>query len=459
YGEVVFVNQDGNALSIDVISNLPADVVAGVEERISLLEAPASEESETVEDAPDEEPEGAAETADEEPEDESDEESSSRTTIEDGPTITNREDGLSSRITAPNGAIIASGELQEDGTIVYTDAAGNEIRDDEGGTVIDGELSSTQISNNELAARLGITPEELAEMDSAVSRGPNFATRQRMDALELWSGAANKYGGWVGLFMKPGEAAGLAGNIARWAGYDADSMSEGQAATLLWFQNAFGYDAWAGKMCRTQLISEEGTTFVSASGHTSIDISGEREIIDPCAGHGDWKLTHNNTAADCTKYYQYRITGEAVPAEVYMEFDVYLNDADTGIEYNIGKDDHLYWDEMEGEGLLVKLNRSGERWSLAGMNMVVYETEADFDKVCLRFTERSFENMQTVIQALRNKDNPFCNKIIDAEPRQDGKEKEAARRSVSIGGSTSTTVGGGIGGSSSARGIVSGGGE
>ncbi|NQU79874.1 hypothetical protein HQ545_08975, partial [Candidatus Woesearchaeota archaeon] len=196
YGEVVYTDAEGNALSIDDVSNLDSQVIEAIQNNLPNADgetpaAPAADETPDTTEG-EEAPESDETTEDdEEPEDETpaeDEDETgipSSTTLGNGVTITVRPDGTSS-ITAPNGVLIASGNLNDDGTISYTDAAGNPISDEE------------------IQQTLAVTPQQLEEMDEAVSRGPNFATRQRMDALELWSGAANKYGGWVGLFMKPG---------------------------------------------------------------------------------------------------------------------------------------------------------------------------------------------------------------------------------------------------------------
>ena len=249
--------------------------------------------------------------------------------------------------------------------------------------------------------------------------------------------AARAAGGWFNFILGGGEMSRLSRSISRWAGYDEDDLSPGHAKAVQVIRSIFGYNEWADMMCRSYLQSEEGSTFMSRTGYTSVDITGEREYVEPCKGipgvsasTGNFTLP-NGTQINCNPFHIYRISGEAVPGEVAMEFDVYLSRDGTGKDFDEGQDLHLYYDEETDEYLKVSLNRSGTRWSLSGPNMFIYEAYELYDKACIKFTERTFGNMINIM-AMPAWDwddmNPYCNTIKDAYASQTYAGGEESRR-------------------------------
>ncbi len=227
-------------------------------------------------------------------------------------------------------------------------------------------------------------------------------------------------GGWVGYWSSGGEEMRAARGLSRLFGYDEDYISPWKAKVVDAIQTAFDYNRWIDKICLSNLKSKEGKTFISPSGYTSVDIEGEYQVINPCGSisTGDMTLP-NGTVVNCRKYYKYKITGEAVPAEVEMTFDVYLNRKGQGSKkYDSQYDLHPY------NGTKIHLNRSGERWSFIGPSIFNYESYNEYDQACIQFTEKSFANLKLVITALSDDDNPLCNEIKPAYVSQVAKSRE-----------------------------------
>jgi hypothetical protein len=263
---------------------------------------------------------------------------------------------------------------------------------------------------------------------------------------------ARRAGGWFNFWLGEQETQKFTRAISRWAGYDEDNPYCPECVEGI--RLAFSYDAWADMICRFNLVSDQGTSFISRSGYTSIDVEGEKKLINPCPNMGvDSYTLPNGTVISCQTYYQYKISGEAVPAEMDMEFDVYLNGRGSGVGYDEETDMHLYG------GQKVKLNRSGAPWSLSGPNMFVYETYYDFDKVCIQFTGDSFTKLQMIMPVLYDSDNPYCNNIKDAFVSQTAAEKAAEGAAIlsptlPSGPAPSGAGAGGGGGGTGPRGVI-----
>jgi hypothetical protein len=325
------------------------------------------------------------------------------------------------RVTVRSGESERSYLVRESLPQTFRDAEGHEYSGTRYDVVVDGNIQYTAILNQdtgEVAYYRGepvdenrISSEDLegergipAQVRAQVERGLEFGGELRR--------AAAAAGGWIS-YLQPGETTRLVRSISRWAGYDEDNLGETQATVVEWMQNVFGYMNWADMACRTEISTEEGSSFVSRSGYTSIDIEGEVQEVIPCGdiSSGDFTLP-NGSSINCAHYYKYKISGEAVPAEVAMSFHVYLNGAGSDVSYDENTDLHLY------DGALTELNRSGTRWSLSGANMFTYESYVLFNKACLQFTGESFANLQRVIPALYDDDNPYCNTIKPAYDSQ-----------------------------------------
>jgi hypothetical protein len=254
------------------------------------------------------------------------------------------------------------------------------------------------------------------------SRGGPFSERLAQDA--------ERQGGWVNYFLKEGDNQRLARSISRWAGYDEDTPW--CPGCVAWINNLFGYDAWADSLCSSYFKSEEGSTFlVSRSGYTSVDIEGEKKEIFPCGKDitdSDYALPNGSTV-DCRNFYRYKITGSVVPGEVALEFNVYLNKADSSESLEKEKDLLLYADK-NGEPVRVKLNRSGTPWMLSGPTIFVYDSYNDYESACLNFNGPSIDLLMTVVPIMtvkKNDLNPFCNpiKLLDEDNYATQKIKES----------------------------------
>ncbi|MBN1544084.1 hypothetical protein JW898_01325 [Candidatus Woesearchaeota archaeon] len=262
--------------------------------------------------------------------------------------------------------------------------------------------------------------------------------------------AARRAGGWFNFWLGEQENQRFARMVSRWAGYDEDNPLCPHCVE--WLHKVFGYDAWADMACRKNLMSGEyGTTFVSRSGFTSFDIEGERKIVFPC-GEAETRESFplpNGSTRNCAPYYDYKVSGGAVPSETDMEFKVYLNAEGTGTGFDALQDLSVYYDELTNESANIKLNRSGEPWSLSGPNMFVYQSYVAYDKACLQFTDDTIDKIQNIIPSFYDENNPYCNTISEAYVSQSISEEEsgsvAARTVAAAGGGTAGPGGGTVG--------------
>ncbi|MFH1669905.1 MAG: hypothetical protein ABIA62_08320, partial [Candidatus Woesearchaeota archaeon] len=228
-------------------------------------------------------------------------------------------------------------------------------------------------------------------------------------------GAAGAAGGWANWIMDGGEMMTIGRGIGRLAGFDEQNRDPFWAAANEYIGIVFGFEAKVAEICRHHLISpEQGSSFVSPSGNTVIDIAGEKKYVEPCLGMSSGMSTMaDGSEVNCTPYIEYKISGEAVPAEIAMTFDVYLSDDNA--KYGSG-DLHLYG------GKKIELNRSGTPWRLYGPSIVIHRSNKvaeseQYNYACLEFTEKSFANLQNLILALHDGDNPLCNKIPTTEKK------------------------------------------
>lgn len=317
----------------------------------------------------------------------------------------------------------------------------------------------------------GMTPERINQMHTTAAREKERVGGDPITSVVTWpdgrppdsppgfawpngeqlANAARRAGGWFNFFLGEQENQRFARMVSRWAGYDEDNPACPQCVE--WLHKVFGYDAWADMACRKNLMSGEyGTTFVSRSGFTSFDITGEKKIIYPCGEdevRGAFPLPNGSTM-NCAPYYDYKVSGSATPAETDMEFKVYLNAEDTGTGFDALQDLSVYYDELTNESANIKLNRSGAPWSLSGPNMFVYQSYDAYDRVCMHFTADTMNKIQNIIPAFYDENNPYCNTIRDAYVSQrisaeDARGSAPARVGTTGGGGTAGPGGGVVG--------------
>lgn len=337
--------------------------------------------------------------------------------------------------------------LGPDGIVYHVNEFGQMTTEAEGMTLQDlNQMHTEELSGGEEEGE--VTPVVTWGSGDAPDRPPNRAFGEI--TWNSLAAAARRSGGWFNFFLGEESTQRFARSISRWAGYDEDNPACPHC--VAWIHNAFSYEAWADMACRRNyLTGDKGTTFLSRSGYTSLDIEGEKKQVFPCGKDvvSETFQLPNGSAVDCRPYYEYKISGYANPAEVQMEFDVYLNRKDSDRGFEAGEDLHLYYDSVEDEYIKIKLNRSGAPWSLSGANMLVYRAYEEYDKACIKFTKDSFRLIQTVIPI--NADelddmNPYCNNIKDAFVSQTvGEDEDGGGSGRGLPGGTSPGTGGEVG--------------
>jgi hypothetical protein len=218
-------------------------------------------------------------------------------------------------------------------------------------------------------------------------------------------------GGWFNFITGGPFTNNFATLGASWFGEGEDVYDLGSVGTAL--VETFSINEMVSGICEDKLIEPGGTNAVltSASGRSYAHMEGERTWINPCLGVVD--ETENES---CEPFYLYKISGEISAAEVPIDVEIRMKGVDGEV--------YLYPDE---ETLELEL---GERLSLSGAEMFIWETVYDYDQICMNF--KNYNEIRSVFRAVIGADETeLCQEIVDAYERdyqQFETEKGPSRR-------------------------------
>ncbi|MBI5397998.1 hypothetical protein HZB03_00910 [Candidatus Woesearchaeota archaeon] len=197
-------------------------------------------------------------------------------------------------------------------------------------------------------------------------------------------------GGWASAFFKPGSQQAFWRSIGRWSG-----VHEPAWPGFVDFMQSWSPTNLANSIfCENRLGDDTGQRIgMSNSGLSWISAEGVKIRVNPCPAGLAGKTPSSNIS--CSPYWLYRISGEAVPTEVRLYFNVKL------LPGNVD----MY------DGFTIKAEKGSAKWSLSGTNMFVFNSTKEYTQVCIDFDDSTFTEVQTVFLALDNDDDPLCNDI------------------------------------------------
>ncbi|MBI4739041.1 hypothetical protein HY772_05785 [Candidatus Woesearchaeota archaeon] len=198
-------------------------------------------------------------------------------------------------------------------------------------------------------------------------------------------------GGWASAFFKPGSNQQFWISIGRWYG-----VQEPAWPGFVDFMQSWSPTNLANSIfCENRLGDDTGQRIgMSNSGRSWISAEGVKIRVNPCPTGLAGKTPSSNIS--CKPYWLYRISGEAMPSEVRLYFNVKLQPG------NID----MY------DGFTIKAEKGSTKWSLSGTNMFVFNSTKEYTQVCIDFDDGTFTEVQTVFLALDNDDDPLCNDIV-----------------------------------------------
>jgi hypothetical protein len=262
--------------------------------------------------------------------------------------------------------------------------------------------------------------------------GPPYTSMQWPTGREFVANVRSQ-GGWFGAFFRSGPQQQFWRSVGRWSGIDEPVWDAGVIFFQQWSPINWA-NAW---ICERELGEDSGQQFaMSNTGMSWVSAEGVRTVVDPCPFGLESKTSSANMS--CKPFFVYRLSGEAMPAETRIYFNVKLQPGDVD----------LY------DGQMVKLEQGSAKWSLSGTRMHVFNSSKTYTQVCIDFDDDTFDELRTVFIALDSDQDPLCNDIQDISAAM--AESKQVFTTTSTGAIVPPTTSGGSGGEGSSESSIPG---